>query len=120
MARSSALLLVCVSFLFFTLALGALDTDVLRQWKDFKVRFGKTYQSPAEEKKRFHTFVENLGQLDAWQKISQSSSAQYGITKFFVRMPLTNRVYLNLVPNNKGFVAARIRTAIPSSNGYVG
>ena len=83
MPRLTGLLLVCVSFLFVTIALGGFDTDVLRQWNDFKVRYGKSYASVTEEKKRFEAFINNLEKLSAFKKTA-SSSAQYGVTKFFV------------------------------------
>jgi len=69
--------------MFVTISFGGFDTDVLSQWNDFKVRYGKSYASVTEEKKRFEAFINNLERLSAFKKTA-SSSAQYGVTKFFV------------------------------------
>ena len=38
----------------------AMPTDYVSQFEAFKVKFGKAYESPKEEAKRFRIFVENM------------------------------------------------------------
>ncbi|KAI5623683.1 cathepsin F isoform X1 [Silurus asotus] len=57
------------------------NVDLLMQFKDFMVKFNRTYSSQEEAEKRLRIFQQNLKTAQTLQDLDQGT-AEYGVTKF--------------------------------------
>ncbi|XP_030648672.1 cathepsin F [Chanos chanos] len=57
------------------------SVELLTQFKDFMVKYNRTYSSQEEAEKRLRIFQENMKTAQTLQSLEQGS-AEYGITKF--------------------------------------
>ncbi|KAK9877092.1 hypothetical protein WA026_016834 [Henosepilachna vigintioctopunctata] len=60
------------------------EQELLEEWKDFQVRYGKTYRSPLEARKRLAIFNDNLEEIRAHNALFDEGKTTYrkGINKF--------------------------------------
>lgn len=74
-----------VTFLFGTIALASVQTDLLARWQDFKTQYGKSYDS-IEENKRFAIFQSNLQRVMK-MNLEHGEPYPFGTTQFMDLTP---------------------------------
>ncbi|KAL3273551.1 hypothetical protein HHI36_014985 [Cryptolaemus montrouzieri] len=73
-----------VALCLVALVVCAQADDIQQQWKDFQVKYGKTYRSPVEARKRFTIFQENVNEIEKHNALYEQGKVSYkeGINQF--------------------------------------
>jgi len=87
------LLLACV---IFSINATTTQLESLQLFKDFMVKYGKTYSTQDERERRFHTFLANLKL--AYQRNELEGENIHGISKFMDLTPIEFKNYLGFFP----------------------
>lgn len=79
------------------------EREMRSQFEKFKVKYGKEYEGPEEEERRFRIFVDSLKEAKRLQERDRGT-AVYGVTKF---SDLSNEEFANyylnpMISNNNG------------------
>jgi len=88
----------------------SLANPSLAKWKEFKVKYNKSYQSAEEEGMRYQVFLANLAQAEKVQ--ARSPAARYGVTKFSDMTPaeFKNKYLMNVTFDKNNLPKAPVWT----------
>ncbi|KAJ8980018.1 hypothetical protein NQ317_019704 [Molorchus minor] len=78
MQKTTLILFLCI------IAIMAMPISIEDQWKEFKTKHGKNYDSKAEEDKRFDIFKKNVDKVEEHNKKYDAGEVSYtqGINQF--------------------------------------